>query len=88
MQLHPLLHKMVKGGETMKELFCAAIGMLGAAAAWIFGGWDVALAALVICMAVDYISGSIVALVFHKSPKTSSGAYDSRYGLKGLSKKD
>lgn len=71
----------------MKELFCTAMGVIGAAAAWAFGGWDTAFAALVICMTVDYLSGSIVALVFHKSRKTESGAYNSAYGLKGLCKK-
>lgn len=71
----------------MKELICTATGLMGAAAAWTFGGWDSALTALVICMAVDYISGSTVALVFHKSRKTESGAYNSAYGLKGLCKK-
>jgi toxin secretion/phage lysis holin len=71
----------------MKELICTAMGLMGAAAAWAFGGWDAALTALVICMAVDYISGSTVALVFHKSRKTESGAYNSAYGLKGLCKK-
>lgn len=71
----------------MKELICTAMGLMGAAAAWAFGGWDSALTALVICMAVDYISGSTVALVFHKSRKTESGAYNSAYGLKGLCKK-
>ena len=60
---------------------------MGAALSWAFGGWDAALAALVICMAVDYISGSIVALVFHNSNKTESGSYNSSYGLKGLCKK-
>lgn len=57
----------------------------GVAAA--FGGWDDALIALIICMAVDYASGSIVALVFHNSPKTQTGSYNSAYGLKGLCKK-
>ena len=57
----------------------------GVAAA--FGGWDDALIALLICMAVDYASGSIVALVFHNSPKTQTGSYNSAYGLKGLCKK-
>ena len=71
----------------MKDWICTAVGMVGAAAAWAFGGGDAALMALVICMAVDYISGSLVALVFHKSNKTVTGAYDSRYGLKGLCKK-
>ena len=41
----------------------------------------------VVCIAVDYLSGSIVALVFHKSTKTETGAYNSAYGLKGLCKK-
>ena len=71
----------------MKQFFCTAVGFLGAAVAWAFGGWDAALAALTVCMAVDYISGSIVALVFHNSSKTESGAYNSAYGLKGLCKK-
>ena len=71
----------------MKELFCTVVGMAGGLAAWAFGGWDTALVALMICMAVDYISGSVVALVFHNSRKTSSGAYNSAYGLKGLCKK-
>lgn len=70
-----------------KETICAGIGVVGAAVAWAFGGWDTALAALLVCMAVDYITGSAVALVFHKSQKTESGAYDSGYGLKGLCKK-
>ena len=71
----------------MKQFFCTAAGVLGAAAAWAFGGWDAAMAALVVCMSVDYISGSLVALVFHKSNKSESGAYNSAYGLKGLCKK-
>lgn len=87
MQLRPLSQMMVKGGVSMKELICTAFGITGAAAAWAFGGWDGALMSLLICMAVDYISGSTVALVFHKSRKTANGSYDSRYGLKGLCKK-
>ena len=71
----------------MKELTCTAVGLVGSAFCWAFGGWDAAITALVVCMSVDYISGSIVALVFHKSNKTESGAYNSAYGLKGLCKK-
>ena len=71
----------------MKQSICTLFGLLGAAVSWAFGGWDTALAALVICMAVDYISGSMVALVFHKSPKSATGSYNSAYGLKGLCKK-
>ena len=71
----------------MKQALCTAAGMIGAAAAWAFGGWDSAMIALVICIAADYVSGSIVALVFHKSTKSQTGAYNSAYGLKGLCKK-
>ena len=46
-----------------------------------------AMAALMVCIAVDYVSGSMVALVFHNSRKSESGAYNSAYGLKGLCKK-
>lgn len=71
----------------MKETFCTLLGLLGSALCWAFGCWDAALTALVICMSVDYISGSLVALVFHNSRKSETGAYNSAYGLKGLCKK-
>ena len=71
----------------MKEKLCTLLGMAGAAVSWAFGGWDTAIAALLIFIAADYVSGSRVALVFHKSNKTESGAYNSAYGLKGLCKK-
>ena len=71
----------------MKETFCTAFGMIGAALAAAFGGWDAAMTALIVCISVDYISGSIVALVFHASRKSETGAYNSAYGLKGLCKK-
>ena len=70
-----------------KDLLCTAAGILGGAAAWAFGGWDTAMIAMLCCMAIDYASGSIVALVFRKSPKTPTGAYNSAYGIKGLFKK-
>ena len=71
----------------MKQMICTVLGLAGSMLAAAFGGWDTALIALVICMGVDYISGSIVALVFHNSRKSETGAYNSTYGLKGLCKK-
>lgn len=71
----------------MKETVCTALGVVGSLLAAAFGGWDAALMALMICIAVDYVSGSIVALVFHNSSKSETGAYNSTYGLKGLCKK-
>jgi toxin secretion/phage lysis holin len=71
----------------MKDTICTLFGICGAGIAWAFGGWYAALMALLICISVDYISGSLVALVFHKSSKSETGAYNSSYGLKGLCKK-
>lgn len=71
----------------MKETICTLFGLLGSALCWAFGGWDASLMALTVCMSVDYISGSLVALVFHTSNKSETGSYNSAYGLKGLCKK-
>ena len=71
----------------LKQYLCTLAGMLGAGIAWAFGQWDATLTALMICIGVDYISGSMVALVFHKSNKTETGTYNSAYGIKGLCKK-
>ena len=71
----------------MREGLCTVVGFLGAAAAALFGGWDASLMTLVIFMAVDYVSGLVVAGVFHKSKKTDSGTLQSRAGWKGLCKK-
>ena len=71
----------------MKHFICSTAAFCAAALSWAFGGFDAAMIALVLCMAVDYVSGSIVALVFHNSRKSESGAYNSAYGLKGLCKK-
>ena len=38
-------------------------------------------------MAIDYITGLIVAGVFHASPKTETGTLESRAGWKGLIRK-
>lgn len=66
---------------------CTYVGVIGGAIAGLFGGWDTALQTLVIFMAVDYITGLIVAGVFHTSPKTKTGTLESRAGWKGLCRK-
>lgn len=71
----------------MKEWICAAVGAVGGAVAALFGGWDASLATLVIFMAIDYLSGLLVAGVFHKSQKSENGALESHAGWKGLAKK-
>lgn len=71
----------------MKLKICATIGALGGAIAALLGGWSTSLATLVVFMIIDYISGIIVAGVFHKSKKTETGSLKSVAGAKGLCKK-
>lgn len=71
----------------MKEIVCTLAGVAGAALAAAFGEWNFALTALLIMMAADYISGLVVAGVFHASRKSESGALESRAGWKGLCRK-
>lgn len=71
----------------MKEGICTAAGIFGSMIAAVFGGWDEALITLIIFMVVDYISGMIVAGVFHNSKKTTTGTLESRAGWKGLCRK-
>ena len=71
----------------MRELLCTVAGVLGGVLTALFGGWDASLMTLVVFMAVDYVSGLVVAGVFHASKKTDTGTLQSRAGWKGLCKK-
>ena len=71
----------------MKNFFSAAIGVIGGWVSSLLGGWSAGLTTLVIFMVIDYITGLVVAGVFHNSPKSQSGALESRAGLKGLFRK-
>ena len=71
----------------VKEGFLAVIGVIGGVIAYVFGGFDAGLVALVVFMSVDYITGFIVAAVFHKSKKSEHGSLESGAGFKGLIKK-
>ena len=71
----------------IKNIICSAVGVIGAFIASIFGGWNAALSTLCIFMVIDYVTGMVVAGVFHASPKTASGSLESRAGIKGLFRK-
>ena len=71
----------------MKNLLCTVVGLVGSWLASLFGGWDTALSTLLIFMAVDYVTGLVVAGVFHRSKKTDTGKLESRAGWKGLCRK-
>ena len=71
----------------IKNSIVTAVGVAGSFLAGLFGGWDAGLTTLVIFMALDYLTGLIVAGVFHNSEKTKNGALESRAGWKGLCRK-
>ena len=73
--------------DNLKEYVAMAIALLGGGLSWAVGGFDAAVVCLLIAMGVDYITGLIVAGVFHNSPKTEGGRLDSRVGWKGLARK-
>ena len=71
----------------MKAKILSLLGCAGSVIASLFGGWDAALVTLMIFMGIDYVTGLIVAGVFHNSEKTKNGALESRAGWKGLCRK-
>ena len=71
----------------MKETICTIAGVVGGTLAMLLGGWDASLMTLLIFMGIDYVSGLVVAGVFHKSKKSENGALESKAGWKGLAKK-
>lgn len=84
-----------KGGveKSMETIVLVKNFIIGGAAIAIsalsnmLGGWDITLQSLICFMAIDYITGLIVAGVFHKSGKSQSGTLESRAGFKGLLRK-
>ena len=71
----------------MKQTLCTFAGAAGGFFAALFGGWDTAFVTLLIFMAIDWLSGILVAGVFHSSPKSENGALESKAGFKGLVRK-
>ena len=71
----------------LKTMICTGIGVVGSTVAAAFGGWDAAMITLVSMMVIDYLTGVLVAGVFHNSPKTENGALESKTGWKGLCRK-
>ena len=72
----------------MKETICTVLGLVFGYVSSLFGGWDAAISTLVCFMAMDYITGLIVAGVFHSSGKTENGTLESGVGWRGLCRKD
>jgi len=73
--------------NAIKNWIIVAFAAVGSGIANILGGWDSALLTLLVFMAIDYLTGMIVAGVFKKSKKTENGALESRAGFKGIVRK-
>lgn len=78
---------MDKDMASIKNAALAALASAGSILANALGGWDRGLQTLLVFMAVDYVTGLIVAGVFKRSAKSGGGALDSRAGFRGLCKK-
>lgn len=79
-----------RGGARYAPVYYGALtafSLVGTAIAEALGGWDGALKALVCIMAVDYITGVVCALIWHKSPKSADGTFESKASIKGLFRK-
>lgn len=59
----------------------------GVVFASIFGEWNNDVLALIILMAIDFITGIITAAAFQKSSKSETGGLSSKAALKGIAKK-
>lgn len=77
----------VDKGISTKNIFITVIGVIGSTIANLLGGWDSGLTILGIFIVADLLTGHMVAAIFKKSPKTDTGALDSRVGWKGIAKK-
>lgn len=76
-----------EGDKNMKITYASLIGAVGGVVVAALGGWDYAMQLLIISMCVDYISGILVAAIWHKSNKSKDGSLESRAGFKGLVRK-
>lgn len=69
------------------NILYSLVGAVGGFVAMVFGGWSDALITLIVFVALDYVTGLIVAGIFKKSKKSENGALESRAGFKGLCRK-
>ena len=66
---------------------CGTIGAVGSFIAQFLGGWDNAVLALLIFMAVDFATGLACAIFWNKSNKSENGALSSKACWQGIIKK-
>lgn len=72
---------------SLKNGILAALAAVGTLITEAVGGWDNALILLAAFAVMDLLTGWMVAAVWKKSPKSATGAMDSKANFKGLCKK-
>lgn len=72
---------------TVKNIICGAGAAIGGFLSYLLGGFTADLITLVLFMIIDYFMGIAVAVIFHKSAKTETGALSSSAAFKGIIKK-
>lgn len=77
----------MENAVTVKNTVLAIVAAVGSFVANALGEWDAAMALLVALMALDYFTGILVAAVWHRSAKSTTGSLDSKASFKGLVKK-
>lgn len=63
------------------------MGVVGSGIVSAFGGWDIGFITLISFMAIDFVTGLIVAGVFKNSQKSKTGGVKSSIGVQGLFRK-
>lgn len=71
----------------MKNTVLAVTSVCGSVFVYLLGGWDTAVQSLIIIMAIDYMTGVMIAAFWNSSNKTETGGLDSKAGFRGLAKK-
>lgn len=71
----------------LKVMLLSVSGLMLSVTVQSLGGYDALLQALIAFMAIDFITGWLVAAVFKKSTKTETGRLASAAGFRGLLKK-
>ena len=77
----------INNAAAVKNTVLAAAAAAGSSVFEALGGLDELLGLLIALMAFDYITGVLVAALWHRSGKSATGALDSRAGFRGLCKK-
>ena len=77
----------INNAAAVKNTVLAAAAAAGSSVFEALGGLDELLGLLIALMAFDYVTGVLVAALWHRSGKSATGALDSRAGFRGLCKK-